>query len=201
MHGFTSILREKLAIYVTSSLVTTFPALNGAHANVVLSGRQYLIQSNWLNSGGGSCAMGFNSQTPSGLTFVPVTPCRVADTRNPAGAFGGPFIAAQGTREFDIPNSACNIPATAQAYSVNATVVPHGVLGFLTAFPCGQPLPLASTLNAVDGRVKAARSHCACWNKWWYCVSLPPMTQTWFSTSMVTLCRTPDAHSLWPSSR
>lgn len=135
---------------------TTFTALNGAHANVVLSGRQYLIQTNWLNSGGGSCAMGFDSQTPTGLTFVPVTPCRVADTRNPAGAFGGPFISAQGTREFDIPNSACSIPATAQAYSVNATVVPHGVLGFLTAFPCGQSLPLASTLNAVDGRVKAA---------------------------------------------
>lgn len=135
---------------------TTFPALNGAHADVVLNGRQFLIQSNWLNSGGGSCAMGFNSQTPTGLTFVPVTPCRVADTRNPAGAFGGPFIAAQGTREFDIPNSACNIPATAQAYSVNATVVPHGVLGFLTAFPCGQPRPFTSTLNAVDGRVKAA---------------------------------------------
>jgi hypothetical protein len=135
---------------------TTFPALNGAHADIVLNGRQFLIQSNWLNSGGGSCAMGFNSQTPTGLTFVPVTPCRVADTRNPAGAFGGPFIAAQGTREFDIPNSTCSIPATAQAYSVNVTVVPHGVLGFLTSFPCGQPRPFTSTLNAVDGRVKAS---------------------------------------------
>ena len=135
---------------------TTFPALNGAHADIVLSGRQFLIQSNWLNSGGGSCAMGFNSQTPTGLTFVPVSPCRVADTRNAAGAFGGPFIAAQGTREFDIPNSSCSIPATAQAYSVNVTVVPHGVLGFLTSFPCGQPRPFTSTLNAVDGRVKAA---------------------------------------------
>jgi hypothetical protein len=135
---------------------TTFPSLNGAHANVVLSGRQFLIQSNWLNSGGGFCAMGFNSQTPAGLTFVPVVPCRVADTRNPAGVFGGPSLVGNATREFDIPNSACNIPATAQAYSVNATVVPHGFLGFLTAFPCGQSLPLASTLNATDGRVKAA---------------------------------------------
>jgi hypothetical protein len=135
---------------------TTFTSLNGAHANIVLSGRQFLIQSNWLNSGGGSCAMGFNSQSPTGLTFVPVTPCRVADTRNAAGAFGGPFIAAQGTREFDIPNSNCGIPATAQAYSVNVTVVPHGVLGFLTSFPCGQPRPFTSTLNAADGRVKAA---------------------------------------------
>ena len=135
---------------------STFPALNGAHADIVLSGRQFLIQSNWLNFGGGSCAMGFNPQQPSGLTFVPVIPCRVADTRNPAGAFGGPALVGNTTREFDIPNSACNIPATAQAYSVNATVVPHGFLGFLTAFPCGQALPLASTLNATDGRVKAA---------------------------------------------
>jgi hypothetical protein len=135
---------------------STFAALNGAQANIVLSGRQFLIQSNWLNANGGGCAMGFNSQTPAGLIFVPVTPCRVADTRNPAGAFGGPFLVGNATREFDIPNSACNIPATAQAYSVNATVVPHGFLGFLTAFPCGQTLPLASTLNATDGRVKAA---------------------------------------------
>ncbi len=67
-----------------------------------------------------------------------------------------PALAAQSTRGFTIPSSACNIPATAQAYSVNATVVPHGPLGFLTVFPCGQPLPLASTLNAIDGRVKAA---------------------------------------------
>src|ERR1041385_2324931 len=99
---------------------TTFTSLNGAHANIVLSGRQFLIQSNWLNSGGGSCAMGFSAQAPSGLTFVPVPPCRVADTRNPAGAFGGPALIGNATREFDIPNSACNIPSTAQAYSVNA---------------------------------------------------------------------------------
>jgi hypothetical protein len=134
---------------------STFTALNGAHANVVLSGRQYLIQQNWLNAGGGFCAMGFNSQTPAGLTFVPVTPCRVADTRNPPGPFGGPFLGAQGTRGFIISNSACHIPTTAKAFSVNATVVPHESLGFLTAFPCGHPLPLASTLNAGDGRVKA----------------------------------------------
>src|SRR6185503_2590924 len=139
-----------------SDFGTTFTALNKARANVVLSGRQYLLQSNFLNSGGGFCAMGFNAQQPSGLTFVPVTPCRVADTRNAAGTFGGPALVGNTTREFDIPNSACNIPSTAQAYSVNATVVPHGFLGFLTAFPCGQALPLASTLNATDGRVKAA---------------------------------------------
>jgi hypothetical protein len=90
----------------------------------------------------------------SNLRFVPATPCRIADTRNPAGPFGGPFLSAQTVRGFTIPSSACNIPATAQAYSLNVTVVPHGVLNFLTTFPCGQTQPLASTLNS-DGRVKA----------------------------------------------
>lgn len=95
-------------------------------------------------------------QTMPGLRFVPVTPCRVADTHNPNGPFGGPFLAAQTTRGFAVPGSSCGIPSTAQAYSVNVTVVPHTTLGFLTMFPCGQSLPLASTLNSVDGRVKAA---------------------------------------------
>ena len=90
----------------------------------------------------------------SNLHFVPATPCRIADTRNPAGPFGGPFLSAQTVRGFTIPSSACNIPATAQAYSLNVTVVPHTVLGFLTTFPCGQAQPLASTLNS-DGRIKA----------------------------------------------
>jgi hypothetical protein len=96
--------------------------------------------------------------SPIGFSFVPVTPCRIADTRNPAGPFGGPFLQGQATaRAFAIPSSACGIPTTAQAYSLNMTVVPHGVLGFLTAFPCGQPRPLASNLNS-DGRTKAVAS-------------------------------------------
>lgn len=91
-----------------------------------------------------------------GLSFVPVTPCRIADTRNPAGPFGGPFLKGNAAaRAIAIPSSACSIPNTAQAYSLNITVVPHGPLGFLTAFPCGQPQPLASNLNSIDGRTKA----------------------------------------------
>ncbi len=97
----------------------------------------------------------FSDTTISGFRFVPVTPCRIADTRNPTGPFGGPFLAGGATRGFTVPDSACSIPATAQAYSINATVVPKSTLGFLTMFPCGQPLPLASTLNSIDGRIKA----------------------------------------------
>jgi hypothetical protein len=88
------------------------------------------------------------------LRFVPVTPCRVADTRNPAGPFGGPAIAGGTTRDFVVPASACGVPSTAQAYSLNVAVVPAGVLGYLTLWPRGQARPLVSTLNS-DGRIKS----------------------------------------------
>ncbi len=92
---------------------------------------------------------------PPALRFIAVNPCRVADTRNPNGDFGGPFLSGGASRGFAIPNSSCGIPVAAQAYSINATVVPKGKLGFLTMYPCGQSVPLASTLNSIDGRVKA----------------------------------------------
>jgi hypothetical protein len=73
--------------------------------------------------------------TPSASRFVPVTPCRIADTRNAAGPFGGPSLPGQTSRDFAIPNSACGIPSTAVAYSLNVAVVPSGPLGFLTLWP------------------------------------------------------------------
>jgi YVTN family beta-propeller protein len=89
------------------------------------------------------------------LQFVPVFPCRVADTRGPNGPFGGPAISGGTAREFAIPNSACGIPSAAAAYSLNVTVVPSGTLGYLTVWPSGQDQPVVSTLNSYDGRVKA----------------------------------------------
>ncbi|HOL73413.1 MAG TPA: SBBP repeat-containing protein [Bryobacteraceae bacterium] len=90
-----------------------------------------------------------------GARFVPITPCRVLDTRNPAGPFGGPAFKGGDTRSFEIPAGGCGIPPTAIAYAANLAVVPHGKLGFVTIWPTGKPLPVASTLNSFDGRVKA----------------------------------------------
>jgi sugar lactone lactonase YvrE len=89
------------------------------------------------------------------LSFHPVTPCRVADTRGPAGPFGGPEMEAKSTRAFSIPAGVCNVPSTAAAYSMNVTVVPDGVLSYLTAWPAGSPQPSVSTLNSFDGAVVA----------------------------------------------
>jgi N-acetylneuraminic acid mutarotase len=91
---------------------------------------------------------------PGPLQFIAVKPCRVVDTRNATGPFGGPELAANSTRAFAIRSSSCNIPSTALAYSVNATVVPNGTLGYLTLWPYAWTQPLVSTLNS-DGRVKA----------------------------------------------
>ncbi len=41
----------------------------------------------------------------------------------------------------------------AQAYVLNATVVPPGPFGYLTMWPDGGTRPLVSTLNAVDGAI------------------------------------------------
>ena len=38
---------------------TTYTAANGAMANMKLGARDYLIQQNWVNAGGGYCALSY----------------------------------------------------------------------------------------------------------------------------------------------
>ncbi|MGB7555438.1 MAG: protease pro-enzyme activation domain-containing protein [Candidatus Korobacteraceae bacterium] len=91
---------------------------------------------------------------PVALQYIPVTPCRLVDTRLVFGGSGP--IPGMTSRDFPVPQEGnCDIPATAAAYSLNVTAVPQGPLGFLTAWPTGQTRPTASTLNSYDGRVKA----------------------------------------------
>jgi hypothetical protein len=93
----------------------------------------------------------FAPPTTGGLLFYALTPCRVVDTRNPPGPFGGPSLSGQ--RDFDVLTGSCGVPATTKAYSLNATVVPPGPLGYLTLWPVGQPQPTVSTLNAPDASI------------------------------------------------
>ncbi len=112
-------------------------------------------------SGGASASTTWSFTTPgptapvAALRFVPVPPCRIADTRSPAGPFGGPSMGANELRAIAIPQSGCGIPATAQAYSLNVTVVPQGRLSYLTLWPSGEAQPLVSTLNSFGGTVVA----------------------------------------------
>lgn len=101
---------------------------------------------------GSFCSVSVWGQSPQ--NFVSVMPCRVADTRDPASAFG-PAMTAGSTRSFPIPSSSCGIPANAAAYSLNVTVVPKGPLAFLTMWPAGQQQPNVSTLNSPNGQTVA----------------------------------------------
>src|ERR1019366_992121 len=69
---------------------------------------------------------------------------------------GPPFLTGHQQRDFPILNAtACNIPSSAVAYSLNFAVVPHGPLGYMTVWPTGQTRPVVSTLNDIPGQVIA----------------------------------------------
>jgi uncharacterized repeat protein (TIGR03803 family) len=94
---------------------------------------------------------------PVAWQFVTLAPCRIVDTRNPNGTFGGPAIPANTARAFPLAQSGnpCNIPSDAVAYSLNVTAVPITTLSYLTIWPTGEGQPVVSTLNSLDGRIKA----------------------------------------------
>ncbi len=98
-------------------------------------------------------------EAPSGQTlqFYPLTPCRVLDTRNPNGPLGGPFLTGGQERDFPVLSSNCNIPSSAQAYSMNFTVVPYNgePMGYLTVWPQGSQQPVVSTLNNLTATIVA----------------------------------------------
>ena len=99
----------------------------------------------------------FAPASPSTLAFYTLTPCRVADTRDPnqPQGLGPPFMPGGEARDFPILKSNCQIPNSAKAYSFNFTAVPHVPLGYMTVWPAGQSQPLVSTLNAPTGTVTA----------------------------------------------
>src|SRR5207253_1536353 len=92
---------------------------------------------------------------PTALAFFPVAPCRVVDTRSAVAPLGGPMLSAGQIRAFPMRTSPCNIAVSAQAYSLNFTVIPSGPLGYLTAWPTGQTKPAVASLNALTGAVTA----------------------------------------------
>jgi uncharacterized repeat protein (TIGR03803 family) len=124
-----------------SAITTTVPA--GAATGTV----QVMV-------GGNTLISNTDFQVVGPIQLVPVTPCRLVDTRQTGGPIQG------GTsRNFIVPQlGGCDIPASAAAYSLNVTVVPNGPLGYLTIWPEGEIQPFVSTMNSPDGRTKANAS-------------------------------------------
>lgn len=96
------------------------------------------------------------------LVYVPVTPCRIFDTR----VVGGP-IPANSFRDFDLTDvirfapqggdtSNCNVgdKGSFAAAAINFTVVDPTSDGYITAFPYLSSQPTAATINYVAGDIR-----------------------------------------------
>jgi hypothetical protein len=100
-----------------------------------------------------------SSYNVAAMLYTPVTPCRLIDTRNSAGALGGPSLIAGQKRTFSLAGQ-CGLPnlSNGGALSVNVTAVPKGGLGYLTVWGTSSTedtQPATSTLNSPTGTVVA----------------------------------------------
>jgi len=136
----------------TNQTVATLPVgdIPGAIESDIVNNRFYVV-----NYGDNTVSV-IAGANPPATQFVAVTPCRLVDTRNPNGPFGGPSIQGGSSRSFPFPQDPnCTIPSGVSAYSLNVTVVPHQRLNYLTIWPTGEDQPYVSTMNSYDGRYKA----------------------------------------------
>jgi hypothetical protein len=79
-----------------------------------------------------------------------ITPARLLDTRNAIGIPTTTIVPTNGVVTLQVAGRQ-GIPVDAVAATLNITGVEAGAAGFLTVWPCDQPMPDASNLNYVQG--------------------------------------------------
>src|SRR5262249_21646516 len=137
-------------------LTATSPAINAGDNSVVQAG--WTDYDGRARISGGVVDFGAYEYTPvTPAQFYTLTPCRVADTRNPVGAYGGPALAANADRIFVVAGQ-CGIPANATAVSFNFTITQPTASGDLRAVPGGGVLPLVSAINWRSAQTRANNS-------------------------------------------
>ncbi len=87
-------------------------------------------------------------------SFYTVPPCRLIDTRNPTGPYGGPALGANSSRTF-VFSGRCRTSPTAGAISMNVTVTGSPAAGYVKVAPGGLALPNTSTLNYGANQTRA----------------------------------------------
>ncbi len=95
------------------------------------------------------------------LGFFSVAPCRLVDTRNANGPYGGPPLSAGALRNFDLAGAAIGscpaIPAAAKALSLNITMTGATGAGYLRFSPNCLP-SAASSVAFSAGQTRAAEA-------------------------------------------
>lgn len=109
-----------------------------------------------VSLGAGGLAITNAASAPGGRSaFVPITPCRLFDTRSDANNVGArktPVNAGETlVEQVTGANGNCTIPLDAVGIAFNVTTVNGTVASFLTVWPSDATRPLASNLNWVAG--------------------------------------------------
>ncbi len=95
-------------------------------------------------------------EAAGGRALVTVTPCRVLDTRNPAGPLGGPALAPGEVRLVPVAGT-CGVPANALGVVVNLTAVTPGASGFARLYAGDEAVPPPTqVLSFRAGRSRAS---------------------------------------------
>jgi hypothetical protein len=91
---------------------------------------------------------------PAATRFHTLTPCRVLDTRNANGPYGGPALSAGQPRSW-VLRGRCGVPATALSIAGNLTVTAPTATGYVRLAPGGSPGTGTSTLSFKAGQTRA----------------------------------------------
>ena len=103
---------------------------------------------------GGTGYGGYGAPTGTCGPYVPLPPTRILDTRNGTGGVTGPVGPGQ-TVSIQVAGTA-GVPASgASAVVLNVTVTDTSEASYLTVYPQGTALPLASNLNFALGETVA----------------------------------------------
>ena len=94
------------------------------------------------------------SETSGPADYHTLTPCRIVDTRGPAGLVGGPALTAGQARTFPITGF-CAVPSTAKAVAVNVTVVSPSTPGHFRIWPADDLGTGTATLSFAAGALRS----------------------------------------------
>jgi hypothetical protein len=109
-----------------------------------------------IETGANGCASqsGSANVSVSGFEFYALTPCRLLDTRNPDGPYGGPVMAALSSRTF-VAAGQCGIPSGAKAVSINITVTEGTASGDIVVYQAGIVPPTAPIISYSAAQTRA----------------------------------------------
>jgi hypothetical protein len=141
-----TVLGTPTVVFPGKATFTTSALASGSHSiTATYSGDSAFV---------GSTSPAFTEVVTGPTKLYTLTPCRLVDTRNPNGPYGGPALSPGGTRTFTLTGQ-CGIPSGAVSVAVNVVATGGSSTGYFTLYAPSSPRPNTSTLNFGAGKTRA----------------------------------------------